>query len=91
MARPCKERNTTHKQIYICFKPTEVAIKDLEKIELQLDEIEAIRLTDLEWLNMKEWAEQMWISASTFCRLTKKARNKLADFIINWKRIRVYK
>lgn len=91
MARPCKERNTTHKQKYICFKPSQVDIKDLEKIELQLDEIEAIKLADLEWLSMKDGSEKMWISASTFCRLTKKARNKLADFIINWKRIRVYK
>ena len=91
MARPCNKREISHDQKFICFKPTNIPLEELEKIELQVDEIEAIRLADLEWLDMKSWAEKMWISAPTFCRLVKKARWKLADFIINWKRIRVYK
>ena len=91
MVRPCKDRVISSEQKFTCFKPTEIPLEKLEKIELKSDELEAFRLADLEWLKMEEWSEKMWISPPTFCRLVKKARKKIADFLVNWKRLRVYK
>ncbi len=91
MARPCIERIIEVNQKYTCFSPSNSDIKTLEKIELKTDELEALRLAEIEEMDMNSWAKKMWISAPTFCRLVKKARKKIADFIINWKRLRVYK
>ena len=91
MARPIKNREIEHEQKFTCFKPTNIQLESLEKIILNEDELEALRLTELEWLDMNSGSLKMKISPSTFCRLVKKARFKIADFIVNWKRLRVYK
>lgn len=61
----------------------------LEKVELGVDEYEAMRLSDMEGLNMKEGAEKMWISAPTFHRILQSAHKKIADAIINGKWITI--
>ncbi len=64
------------------FKPTGVAINDLEVINLTIDEFEAIRLADLEGLDQQEASERMGISRPTFTRLIQKARLKVATFLV---------
>ena len=91
MVRPCKKREIQKKQKFTCFKPSNTPIESLEKIELWIDELEAFRLADLEWHNMKSGSKLMNISPPTFCRLVKKARKTVIDFLVNWKRLRVYK
>ncbi len=71
------------------FKPQWIPIKDLEEVDLQMDHYECIKLSDLNWLSMKEGAVQMWISASTFCRILKEAHQIIANAIINWKCIKI--
>lgn len=56
-------------------------------IPLKIDEIESIRLMDLENLDQQTCADQMGIGRSTLQRIYKEARRKLADGIINGKRI----
>jgi len=63
----------------------------LEKIELQADELEALRLSNLEWLSQQQASEKMKISASTFNRLLKSANKKITDALVNGKWIRIYK
>lgn len=77
---------------FICFKPDWVAREILEKdpIEFLIEEYEAIRLSDVEWFSMQEWAKKMWVSASTFNRMVKSAHKKLAKFVVFWKWLRVY-
>lgn len=84
MARPCKDRNIKEPPCYTCFKPSN-AKEDIEKINLRLDEFEAIRLLNLEGYSNIVWAKTMWISWPTFNRLTKNAHKKLTDAIVNWK------
>jgi predicted DNA-binding protein (UPF0251 family) len=62
-----------------------VPAKGLEKVELQLDELEAIRLADKEGLYHEEAARRMEISRATFGRIITKARQKVADALINGK------
>jgi predicted DNA-binding protein (UPF0251 family) len=57
----------------------------LEQVELGLDEMEALRLADLEELYQDQAAERMRISRATFGRLVEVARRKVADALIHGK------
>jgi len=73
------------------FKPAGIANRDIEEIQLLIDEYEAIRLADFEWLNMISWAEKMWISAPTFNRILASAHKKISEAMILWKSIKICK
>ncbi len=75
--------NFTH----LCFKPCGLPNHSLETIELTKDEMEAIRLADFEGLYHEEAANKMEISRPTFGRILSLARAKIADALINGKRI----
>ncbi len=90
MPRPCKSRRIKDIPNYTCFKPLGIPRQNLNKIELLIDEFESIRLADLEWKSHIESAKIMWISASTFNRILSSARKKTADFLVNWKGMRIY-
>ena len=64
------------------FKPAGIRNAALSKINLTLDEYEALRLADFDGLNHNEAAVKMEVSRSTFSRLVKQARNKVANFLI---------
>ena len=53
------------------------------------DEMEAIRLADLESMYQQECSDKMGISRTTFSRLVESARKKIADALLNQKAIRV--
>ncbi|UCG51440.1 MAG: DUF134 domain-containing protein [Candidatus Latescibacterota bacterium] len=69
------------------FKPAGVPKRFLEKIDLTVDEFEAIRLADYEQLEHLEASEKMNISRPTFTRLIEKARGKVAAAIIEGKEL----
>ena len=60
-----------------------------EEIILTVDEFESIRLKDLEEIDQNEAAKKMNVSQSTFNRILKLARKKIADFLVNGKPIRI--
>ena len=61
----------------------------LEQVRLAVEEIEAIRLKDLEGLEQEQCAERMSISRPTFQRVLASGRRKLADALVNGKAIRI--
>ncbi len=61
----------------------------LEEACLTLEEVESIRLKDLDGLGQEECAKKMNISRSTFHRVLNRARRKLADALLNGKAIRI--
>lgn len=69
------------------FKPAGVPISKLEQIEIGNDELEALRLKNIEWLDIIQWAEKMWISKSTFARIYNEAIKKLTNALIDGKAI----
>jgi predicted DNA-binding protein (UPF0251 family) len=71
------------------FKPAGIEMRALEEVTLQLDEIEALRLTDLEGLYQEEAAARMGISRPTLSRISAEARWKVADALVNGKALRV--
>jgi len=85
MPRPKSDRIVYEPPIYTEFKPIRVAGRSLDQIPFSIDEFEAIRLADYSGLSHEEAAEEMEISRSTFTRLIAKARQKVAEFIIEGK------
>jgi len=71
----------------ICFKPCGVRAHSLEKVVLSKDELEALRLADLEGMYQEDAASEMEVSRPTFGRILSSARKKIADAILNGKSI----
>lgn len=89
MARPTKWRKIEHIPAIPFFVPSETAVPQLPKNILKLEELEAIRLKDLEGLEQGECAVRMEISRPTFQRILLSAREKVADSLINGKMIHI--
>jgi len=60
-----------------------------EVITLKIEEAESLRLMDLENLDQQACADLMNIGRTTFQRIYKEARKKIADSIINGKRLMI--
>lgn len=90
MVRPRKCRRVWFEPGITYFKPRGVPLADLEEVSLAVDELEAIRLNDVEKLGQKEAAEKMDISQPTFHRLLESARKKIADALVNGKAIKIH-
>ena len=58
-------------------------------VALTFDEIEAVRLADLEMLDQDTAAERMEISRATFQRILHSAHRNIADALINGKIIEI--
>jgi uncharacterized protein len=69
MARPLKCRRVSYFPQTKYFKPAGIPIKNLEEVCLSIEELEAIRLKDLESLEQEQGAEKMNISRPTFQRI----------------------
>lgn len=61
----------------------------LDEITINADEVEAIRLADLESFSHEDAASKMKISRATFGRIVHSARNKIANAILNGKAIKI--
>jgi predicted DNA-binding protein (UPF0251 family) len=61
----------------------------LEQVTLSLDEVEALRLADLQGLYQEQAAKQMKISRPTFARIIEEARRKTAEALIHGKALRL--
>ena len=89
MSRPIKCRHVQCRPDTVYFKPRAVPLCDLEELTLAYDELEALRLADLEGLHQEDAAARMRISRQTFGNIVKSARKKAADALVNGKAIRI--
>jgi len=87
MPRKKKQRMVDSPPQYSNFKPIGIRRNVLQRITLDLDEYEAIRLADHMSLDHAEAADEMEISRSTFTRLIETARGKVAQFLIEGKEL----
>ena len=71
------------------FKPAGIPLGELEEVCLSVEELEAIRLKDIEDLEQEQCAEKMNVSRTTFVRILDAARKKMAEALINGKAIRI--
>ena len=71
------------------FKPSGVPVQELDLVVLELDELESIRLADLEGLYQEEAAKRMDVSRQTFGRIVTAARKKIARALIDGKALKI--
>lgn len=71
------------------FKPQGVPLCRLEEVNLKADEIEALKLYEVDGLEQIKAAEKMKISQPTFARTLASANKKIAEAIIGGKAIRI--
>ncbi|RKD32981.1 DUF134 domain-containing protein [Thermohalobacter berrensis] len=89
MPRPVKWRRVEIIPEYKHFKPSNIPACELEENILKIEELEAVRLKDLEGLDQESCAERMAISRQTFQRIYNSAKKKIADSLVNGKAIRI--
>jgi predicted DNA-binding protein (UPF0251 family) len=61
----------------------------LEEVNLTLDELEAVRLADLEGLYQEDAANKMDVSRQTFGNIINSAHKKIADVLLNAKALKI--
>lgn len=89
MARPTKWRRIENLPATPYFTPSEKKLAELPENILKLEELEAVRLKDLEGLEQGECADKMEVSRPTFQRILLSAREKIADSLVNGKMIHI--
>ena len=72
-----------------CFRPQCLPLSKLERVNLTIDEFEAIRLADLEKLTQAEVARRMKVHRSTISRILDSAHGKIADAFVNIKAVKI--
>lgn len=73
----------------VSFRPQGVTMAKKRLVELGVDEVEALRLVDLEGMKMEDAALEMEVSKPTLCRIVNSGRGKLADAVCNGKFINI--
>ena len=91
MPRPRKMRRIQGMPEAFFYKPQGIPLRQLEIIELSLEEFEALRLKNVEKLQQIACAQQMHISQSTFQRIISDAMEKVGAAIVEGKAIRIAK
>lgn len=91
MTRPKKDRCLRFDPEVLYFKPRGIPLSTLEEEELFHDELEALKLHDVDGLDQIEAAKKMNVSQPTFGRILDKAYKKIAVAIIKGKAIKIIK
>ena len=89
MTRPRKPRHIQFNPNVRYFKPRGIPMGVLEEVVIHPDELEALKLHDIDGLEQIEAAKKMKISQPTFARILDSVYKKIADGIINGKAIRI--
>jgi predicted DNA-binding protein (UPF0251 family)/DNA-directed RNA polymerase subunit RPC12/RpoP len=89
LARPVKWRRIENIPAIPFFVPAENGAPNVPENILKVEELEAVRLKDLEGLEQEQCAARMEISRPTFQRILVTARKKIADSLINGKVIHI--
>lgn len=89
MPRPFRLRRVCCRPDANYFKPRGIPIDLLKEVNLTMDELESIRLADLEGMYQEKAAKKMKISRQTFGNIITSAHKKIADSLVNSKALRI--
>jgi len=89
MPRPRIPRCLRFKPNVYYFKPQGIPLRELEDIVLLPDELEALKLHEIDGLEQIVAAKRMEISQPTFARILGSVHKKIAEGIISGKAIRI--
>ena len=82
MPRPRKLRHCRQHDGDLVFKPRSIPMTELDVVRLGADELEAMRLCDLEGLDQTEAGARMGVSRGTVQRLVKSGRAKVLRALV---------
>lgn len=82
MPRPCKQRRCRAFAGDRVFKPRSVPMHELAVIRLELAELEAMRLCDVEGLTQEDAGARMRVSRGTVQRLVARGRAKVVRALL---------
>ena len=91
MPRPLCPRRIAHQPPCDFFKPAGIPLYDLDEVVLGADELEALRLADVEDLSHGAAAARMGVSRQTFDRIVRRARMKVARALVRGFALRILK
>ncbi|MDU4959421.1 MAG: DUF134 domain-containing protein [Sporomusaceae bacterium] len=89
MGRPQKQRRVEQMPPVTHYKPAGMPLHALEEVVLTVEEMEAIRLADVEQLDQGAAAERMAVSRPTFHRIINTAHQKIASALWQGQALRV--
>ncbi|MCK4588280.1 DUF134 domain-containing protein [Candidatus Woesebacteria bacterium] len=89
MPRPRKPRCLRFRPGVNFFKPVGIPLRQLDEVVLEHDEIEALKLHDVDGLDQIGAAKKMKVSQPTFGRILDSAYKKIANALIKGKAIRI--
>lgn len=89
MPRPRKPRCLRFRPGVNFFKPVGIPLRHLDEVVLEHDEIEALKLHDVDGLDQIGAAKKMKVSQPTFGRILDSAYKKIANALIKGKAIRI--
>lgn len=89
MPRPRKRRRLARAPRAAIYKPVGVPLNDLRLVPLEPDELESLRLADMQGLTQEQGAREMGISRSTFQRTLASARRQVALALVEGAALRL--
>lgn len=89
MARPQCCRRISGEPGCRVFRPEKPLTEAAETLRLTLDELEALRLADMEGMYQEQAAERMNVSRQTFGRIVESARHKTALALVEGRVLKI--
>jgi len=89
MPRPRKRRIVRRQPQPVVYKPAGVALSELRPIHLLPEELEALRLADVERLTQVQAAQSMGVSRSTLQRILARARRRVAVALVEGQALQI--
>ena len=89
MVRPRKRRRLSARPALLIYKPAGVALDGLRQVLLLPEELEALRLADLDGLSQEQSAAHMGVSRSTFQRILERARRQVALALVEGQALKI--
>ncbi len=89
MPRPKIPRSVRFQPNSYYFKPRGIPMRELEEVVLEVDELEALKLYEVDGLDQTQSAVTMGISQPTFARILDSASKKVALAIIKGHAIKI--
>jgi uncharacterized protein len=82
MGRPKIQRKINCRPAYSCFKPNSIPMTELTSIVLADDELEALRLVDMNGMQQLAAAHELGVSRQTLGSIVSRARQKVAQALV---------
>jgi len=89
MARPKQSRKVDYSPKVSYFKPIGINFNESEEVIMAQEEMETLRLIEVEGFPQEKAAESMKVSQPTFSRILKSSRKKIAEAVVLGKAIKI--